>query len=207
LWDECPRCFYKKVVLKQVRPRLPFPKVFGRIDRAMKDFCLGERADELVPGAPQGVIGSPDRWAKSKRLLVGTPTPLVIRGRVDVLVHCDDQTTGVIDLKAVETNDLHAAIYSRQLHAYATALEHPASGRPLEVSSLGLLCFSPADFEADGEQAGLLGSLSWTEVPRDDDAFVSFLADVASVLDAPEPPPVAQGCPWCSWRIAPEVAA
>ena len=48
LWEECPRCFYKKVVLKQRRPQTPFPKVFGAIDRAMKDFYLGERAEILA---------------------------------------------------------------------------------------------------------------------------------------------------------------
>jgi len=64
LWDECRRCFYNKVVLRQARPRGPFPKVFGAIDRAMKDFCLGEQAEALVPGMP-GVIGHGDRWVKS----------------------------------------------------------------------------------------------------------------------------------------------
>ena len=48
LWDECPRCFYLKVVRKQGRPRTPFPKVFGTIDRAMKSFYMGQRAESLA---------------------------------------------------------------------------------------------------------------------------------------------------------------
>ena len=199
LWAECRACFYRKIVLRQTRPRSPFPKVFGVIDRAMKDFCLGERGDKLADGGPPGVIGSPNRWVKSAPLLVGTPTPIVIRGLVDVLVDCDDSTTGVIDLKTAETNDAHTALYGRQLHAYATALEHPSSGRPLEVSALGLLCFSPSDFDANGERAALFGRLKWTEIPRDDAAFVSFLAEVGSVLDAPEPLP-GPDCEWCALR-------
>src|SRR5580704_7647297 len=64
LWDECPCCFYNKVVLKQSRPKAPFPKVFGLIDRAMKDCYLGQRAEELVPGMGPGVIMGGDRWVK-----------------------------------------------------------------------------------------------------------------------------------------------
>src|SRR5580698_8346615 len=48
LWDECPRCFYNKVVLNRGRPRSPFPNVFGAIDRAMKLFFLGGRAEGLA---------------------------------------------------------------------------------------------------------------------------------------------------------------
>jgi len=103
LWDESPRCFYKKVVLKQGRPRTPFPKVFSMIDRAMKDFYVGERAEELAEGAPAGVIGSPDRWVKSAPLLIpGCTSQLVIRGRLDALVACDDDTACVIDFKTAE---------------------------------------------------------------------------------------------------------
>jgi hypothetical protein len=54
LWDDCLRCFYLKVARKQSRPRSPFPSVFGRIDRAMKDHYLGERAEMVALGMPEG---------------------------------------------------------------------------------------------------------------------------------------------------------
>jgi len=65
LWDDCPRCFYQKVALGQSPPRAPFPSVFGRIDRAMKDHYLGKRAEGVAAGTPAGVIGRGDRWVKS----------------------------------------------------------------------------------------------------------------------------------------------
>ncbi len=198
LWDECPRC-YKKVVLKQPRPRTPFPKVFTLIDRAMKDFYLGERAEELAEGMPPGVIGSPDRWVKSEALaLPGCPSSVVIRGRLDALVACDDDTTGVIDFKTAEPSGNHIATYSRQLHAYAVALEHPSGGRPTSVSSLGLLCFLPDEYEAAERRAALLGEVEWIEIPRDDAAFQAFLCEVAAVLEHPEPPDGSPGCVWCA---------
>ena len=203
LWEECPRCFYKKVVLKQRRPQTPFPKVFGAIDRAMKDFYLGERADVLAPSAPAGVIGCPDRWVKSASIaLPGCPTPLVLRGRLDALVGCDDGSDGVVDFKTALPTDARIPLYGRQLHAYGWALEQPASGRLSRVSALGLLCFSPESFEAEGPRAALLGDLAWIEVPRDDEAFERLLLEVAGVLELPEPPPPAPDCPWCQGSSA-----
>ena len=60
LWDECPRCFYLKVVRKERRPHMPFPKVFGTIDRAMKAFYMGQRTVALAADMPPGVICQAD---------------------------------------------------------------------------------------------------------------------------------------------------
>jgi hypothetical protein len=203
LWEECPRCFFNKVALGERRPATPFPKVFGVIDRAMKDFYLGERADILAPGAPAGVIEWPDRWVKSAPIaLHGCDRPVVLRGRLDAVVACDDHTEAVVDFKTALPGDSHIPLYGRQLHAYGWALERPSSGRPSEVSALGFLCFAPDAFEAEGTRAALLGDLAWIGVARDDADFDAFLVEVVSVLEAPEPPEAAPGCPWCGARTA-----
>jgi len=199
LWEECPRCFYNKVALSQRRPATPFPKIFGAIDRAMKDFYLGERADLLALGAPAGVIGWPDRWVKSAPIaLPSCGRPVVLRGRLDALVACDDGTDGVVDFKTALPSDAHVPLYGHQLHAYAWSLEQPASGCPTQVSALGLLCFAPDAFEAEGARAALCGDLVWIGVPRDDHGFEAFLTEVISVLEALEPPPPNPSCNWCS---------
>jgi len=199
LWDDCPRCFYLKVARKQPRPRSPFPSVFGRIDRAMKDFYLGERAEIAARGMPEGVIGGGDRWVKSAPLVVpGSSRTCLIRGRVDVLVDCDDGTTGVVDFKTTVPKPDHIATYGRQLHAYAMALEHPSSEGPEEVSSLGLLCFLPDTYEAQDGRAGLYGDVMWIEVPKDDLGFAQFLGTVVSVLDHDDAPEPAPSCAWCA---------
>jgi hypothetical protein len=198
LWEQCPRCFYNKVALGHRRPTMPFPKVFGIIDRAMKDFYLGERAEVLAPGAPAGVIGSPNRWVKSASLaLPGCRRPVVLRGRLDALVAVDDGTDSIIDFKTAVPSEAHVPLYDRQLHAYAWALEQPASGRPSEVSALGLLCFAPDAFESDGNRAALCGDLEWIGVPRDDERFEALLMAVLTVLDSPNPPPPNPACGWC----------
>lgn len=201
LWDDCPRCFYRKVVQKQGRPRSPFPSVFGRIDRAMKEFYLGERAETVAEGLSPGVIGGGDRWVKSSPLaLPDAAHTSIIRGRLDVLVDCDDGSLGVVDFKTTVPKPDHVATYARQLHAYAWALEHPASGPPARVSSLGLLCFLPDSYEAQGSRAGLLGDIRWIPVQRDDQGFLEFLVDVMSVLAAVDPPPARSDCRWCEVR-------
>jgi hypothetical protein len=201
LWSECRCCFYEKLVLKKSRPRSPFPKVFGVIDGAMKDFYLGERAENLALGLSPGVIGGGDRWVKS-RLLVppGCSTACFIRGRVDVLLECDDGTLGVLDFKTSQPKDDHVTLYGRQLHAYALALEQPASGQPLDVSTLGLLCFVPSWYEAEGGGALVGGEVDWIEVCRDASAFLEFLGEVVRLLEQPTPPPPSPDCPWCGWK-------
>jgi hypothetical protein len=198
LFEQCKGCFYRKLVLGRRRPSTPFPKIFSTIDRAMKDFYLGRRAEKLAVGAPAGVIGSPDRWVKSIPIpVLGSDRPVVFRGRLDAMVACDDQSVGVVDFKCTLPSDSHLPLFTRQLHAYAWALEQPASGRPLHVSALGLLCFSPNTFEANGSTGALVGELSWIDVPLEDEGFDAFLTEVVSLLEA-DPPTPAPDCHWCA---------
>jgi hypothetical protein len=200
LWDECPRCFYLKVIRKERRPRMPFPKVFGTIDRAMKAFYMGQRSEAVAADMPQGVIGQSDRWVKSAGLTIpGSPVVSEIRGSLDALIQCNDGSVGVVDFKTAEPNVEHVATYSRQLHAYALALEQPASGSAAPVSALGLLCFLPNSFTS-AETAALSGEVKWFEIERDDPSFLRFLIEVASVIGEPEPPRASPTCIWCRWR-------
>jgi hypothetical protein len=200
LWDECPRCFYLKVVRKDARPRTPFPKVFGTIDRAMKSFYMGQRTDTVAADMPEGVICQADRWVKSAGLTVPrSPVVSEIRGSLDALIECDDGSVAVVDFKTAEPNAHHVATYSRQLHAYALALEQPSSGPPTQVSALGLLCFLPRSFTSS-ETAALFGEVKWMEIERDEASFLEFLIEVVAVLEEPEPPPASPTCAWCRWR-------
>jgi hypothetical protein len=183
--------------------------VFNRIDRAMKGFYQGKRSEALAEGLPPGAMVKASHWVTSGPFITpGATNPLIIRGLPDLLIDCDDGRTGVVDLKTSEPGSSNLCGYSRQLHAYAWALEHPARGRPVVVSTLGLLCFSPDAYEAHGSRAALLGDLRWLEVERDGQGFEAFLTEVAAVVERPEPPPAAADCPWCAWRgVEPSHAA
>jgi hypothetical protein len=198
LLRECPRCFFNKIVLKQTRPASPFPKVFGVIDRAMKRSYQGKRTDLLVPGAPAGVIDRLDRWVQSAPIAVpGSERALALRGRLDALVSCDDGTNGLIDFKTSAPGDAAGTRYATQLHAYALALGQPSSGRPIEISTMGLLCFAPDGFVPYGPRASLSGELQWVPIARNDKAFTALLTNIVNLLNHPNPPPAAQNCRWC----------
>jgi hypothetical protein len=130
-----------------------------------------------------------------------------IRGGLDALIHCDDDTVAVVDFKTAEPKADHAAIYSRQLHAYALALEQPSCGPAVTVSALGLLCFLPDSFGAAQETAALTGQVEWFAIERDDPAFFRFQIEVASVLEEDEPPPPSPMCSWCRWRAEDRAAS
>jgi hypothetical protein len=199
LYDECPRCFYMKVVHRRSRPRSPFPSVFGRIDAAMKDCYVGERADEVVVGLPPGIIGGSE-WVKSEELWhPGASRPIVISGQLDSTVARDDGTLAILDFKTSEPRHAHVGVYGRQLHAYTLAVEHPASGRARSVSQLGLVCFKPDWFREVGGVGMLGGEVNYVAVPVDRMGFEAFLARLARMLDDPSPPAPSPDCPWCTW--------
>ena len=57
----------------------------------------------------------------------------------------DDHSYGVIDFKTSNIKTTHVQLYSRQLRAYAYALEHPGGSLLAlsPISVLGLLSFTP----------------------------------------------------------------
>jgi PD-(D/E)XK nuclease superfamily len=197
LGDDCPCCCYLKIAPEAARPSPPFPKCL-RSDRPGHEGLLPRGAGRL-PGRRHADRSS--RWVKSSPLaLPDTAHTSIIRGRVDVLIDRDDGPLGIVDFKTAVPKLDHVATYARQLHAYAWALEHSASGPPARVSSLGLLCFLPDSYEAQGTRAGALGDIRWIPVQCGDQDFLQFLVEVVSVLEAVDPPPARSDCRWCPVR-------
>ena len=202
LWRQCPRCLVEKILKRKPRPKTAFPKVFGVIDRAMKDFYVGGRAEELIEGAPPGVIASPDRWVRSAPLFIsGCRSLCVIRGRLDLTIECDDGTLGILDLKTSHPSTKHLATYEQQLECYATALAQPARGLPACVSRLGLVMFCPDVFRTEGRRAAVAGSLQYHEVSLPGPSFCHGLAEAISALDGSSIPLPSGECPWCHWNL------
>lgn len=206
LWQECKRCFYLKVTLGFGRPRMAFPQIFGAIDRAMTACYNGRPTRAIAASMPGGTIRSGQKWVHSRPIELGVEDcTCSISGRLDSLLELDDGTWGVIDFKTSRVSGPHIPMYSRQLHAYAYALENPASGRSgLEpITKLGLLVYEPSTFEHTINQAAnLAGEVRYIDIPRNDTAFLDFLRQVLAVLSQPAPPEPAPDCPWCAYRRA-----
>lgn len=206
LWDECKRCFYLKVALGIERPKTPMPGIFTAIDGSMKEFFMGRRTEDVAPMLPPGTFAHAGKWVECAPMRPpGAARGLYVRGPFDTVIAFDDGSHALIDFKTSSQRTENVAKYARQLHAYAYALEHPASERAFalpRVERLGLLVYEPSRFKALGGAARLGGTLQWIEIAKDERAFLAFLSDVAAVLDAPAPPPAAEDCAWCRFRAA-----
>jgi CRISPR/Cas system-associated exonuclease Cas4 (RecB family) len=204
LWDECKRCFYLKYVYGITRPAAPFPAIFGTIDRLMKEYYEGRPTADLDPALPAGRVRFGEKWVESVPVtLPGHDVQCYIKGKIDTVVAFDDGSFGVVDFKTSEPKPSHVHFYSRQLHAYTYALEHPGAGKfsLSPISELGLLVVSPnaMDVTVSG-QIAYLGGVTWMEIPRDDAGFLQFLGEVLTLLEQPSPPEPGETCAYCQYR-------
>ncbi len=206
LWDECPRCFYLKVVRGFNRPWGAFPKIFTRIDNLMKDYFAGKSSKELTELLPEGVVRFADQWVTSSTINVpGHHGTCFIRGKFDSVVEFSDGSYGVVDFKTTKPRTEHVGFYSRQLHAYAYALENPAPGSFAlsPISRLGLLCVEPVLMDKSHTgQVALLGTVTWLEVPKDAGGFLTFVDRVLDLLEQPDLPDRGPNCEYCQYRDA-----
>lgn len=204
-WDECPRCFYLKVVRGIERPAMAFPKVFTRIDALMKGLFAGKPTSALDPSLPPGRVGRQGGWVTSAPIeFPGVAASCYIKGAYDSLLAFDDGSYAVVDFKTSTPSPLHIAFYGRQLSAYAFALEHPLTGslHLSPISKLGLLYLDPVDIDhgADHKRIVYGGEVTWQELPKDEAGFLGFMRGVLEVLSQPEPPPASEGCGFCAYR-------
>jgi hypothetical protein len=181
-----------------------FPGIFGRMANLTSAFYDGKLASEISPTLPPGVVKYRERFVKSARISIpGAGSQCYIYGRFDAVIEFDDGTYGIVDYKTSDARDEHTAFYSRQLSAYAYALENPApkalSLSP--VSRLGLFVVTPERFERNGsDEMVFVNRTAWMDVPRDDDAFLALLGEVVSLLDAHAPPDPSEDCEICKYR-------
>ncbi len=182
---------------------MQMPKIFNIIDKEMRKHYSRQRTEDVLPMLPPGVLDTQEISVVSVPLDVpGHKTKCVIRGRLDCLARFDDGSVAVIDFKTSERNAKHIPLYSRQLHAYALALENAAQEKtsPRPVTRLGLVIFAPHYFERkDRDSAHLSGGISWLEFPKNERAFREFLRGVFDVLERRLLPPSAPECPYCAF--------
>ncbi len=206
LWDECKRCFYLKVRHDFRRPAAPFPRIFSTIDLLMKDIYLEHSTRKISPTLPEGKTIMTGRWVTSAPVMApNQQDSCSIQGIFDTVVQFEDGSYGVVDFKTSRPKAEHVAFYSRQLQAYAYALEHPAPGKLhlAPVSRLGLLVYDPHSMSESGADGlALLGSATWLDCPLDENRFLGFLAEVMQLLSQPEPPPPGADCSYCTYRLA-----
>ena len=203
LWEGCKRCFYLKVKHNIVY-RGGFPSIFGKMANLTSDFYQDKHTSEISSELPPGKMKFKEKYVKSVPIsIAGISSQAYIRGRFDAVIEFEDGSYGVVDYKTSDAKEEHAAFYSRQLSAYAYALEHPAP-KALElspISRLGLYVITPERYERSaGEEMVFVNKTTWVEVARDDAAFLGLIGEALTVLEAPSPPEPARGCATCTYR-------
>ncbi len=204
LYDGCKHCFVMKVKYGIAQPSIPIPGVFSVIASLQKDYYSGMRLEETCPGFPPGTITYGEKWVKSLPLkLPGCQSTCYLSGRFDIVAELDDGSCAILDFKTGSPNKDKSAMYARQLHCYAYALENPAPGalKLAPVSQLGLIYFSPDRCEKLGTtRQRLEGKLECISITRNDREFFTFLAGVVTLLDGPLPQADAGKCDWCRYH-------
>ncbi|OSX75008.1 hypothetical protein BU14_0258s0013 [Porphyra umbilicalis] len=120
----------------------------------MKRYYRGRSTGAVLPAMPRGEFLCEDDDASVESVPLSVPghaSTVYFRGKLDCLVRDENDDYGVIDFKTSSV-EKSLAIYSRQLHAYAHALETPSDGSELlagRVSHMGLVVYEPRTFACD----------------------------------------------------------
>jgi len=203
LYDQCKHCFVLKVKHGVSQPSIPIPGIFSIIAGLQKNYYSDMRTEKFCPDLPPGVVKYGEKHVLSKPIhLTGCDSACYISGRFDIVATLDNGSYAVLDFKTGNPAEEKTNLYSRQLHAYAFALENPAekSIKLKPISRLGLLYFSPDNCELISVHRQVLkGNLDWVEIPRNDELFYGFLTEVVQLLDGPLPTPDPDNCNWCGF--------
>jgi len=202
-YEGCKRCFYLKVVNGIAQPSIPLPSIFSKIASLLKNHYDGKHTSELHAALPPGTVSYGEKNVRSGIIqLPNHKATCYISGRFDIVVSFDDGTYGVIDFKTSNPESDSANLYSRQLHAYAYALEHPATNALAlsPVTKLGLLYFYPESVNQQSiERLSYEAEITWIEIRKDEEDFLEFIDEVLNVLELPEAPECSPNCQWCGY--------
>jgi len=166
----------------------------------------------LHPALPPGVVHCKKEEKNSHKKtyavksspisLPGHEATCVIKGNFDIVIDFDDGSYGVVDFKTGKPDEEKPALFSRQLHAYAYALEHPAKGALSlsPISKMGLLYFYPSKTSQKSiDWLSFDAKIQWIEIKKNEQKFLNFIDEVLSVLESPEPPEPSPKCEWCKY--------
>jgi hypothetical protein len=189
------------------RPSMAFPKIFTRIDSLMKRLFEGRPTSEITPELPPGRVAMQGKWVNSAPIeFPGVQASCYIKGAFDSVLVFDDGSYAVIDFKTSSPSKQHIGFYSRQLSAYAYALEHPGEKalHLAPISKLGLLYLDPIDINhgADHRRITYDSEVTWQELPKDEGKSLEFIHGVLELLSLPEPPLAHPECGFCAYREA-----
>ncbi len=203
LYEGCRRCYYLKVVHGISQPSIPLPSIFSKIAGLLKNHYNGKDTKELHPDLPPGVVKYGEQNVRSTTIKrPARNATCFISGRFDIAIEFEDGTYGVIDFKTGNPKEEYFDLYGRQLHAYAYALENPASYalQLSPITKMGLLYFYPSKVSQQStDWLSYDAEIQWIEIDKNDQKFLKFIDDVLDLLESPALPHASANCQWCEY--------
>jgi len=196
LYEECKLCYCLKVKHGIYQPSMPMPGVFSAINTRLQTTLVNQNLQTLSPHLPEGQVTQQEGWVQSQLI---PRTNVYIKGKYDLLILRPDGTHALVDLKISQPHQDKIEKYQTQLAAYQFALEHPATGKPLTISQIGLLIFYPDTLSFTSGSALVNFPPQWLEVPQDQAGFLTFARNVDQLLSGPLPDE-SPDCKWCQYR-------
>jgi len=203
LYGECKRCFYLKIHHQISQPSIPLPAIFSKIDSLLKYYYNGKHTKELHTDLPPGIVKSFDRYITSQNFhFEYHKDTCFISGKPDSIIEFDDGTYGVIDFKTSKPKDEYSVFYSRQLNAYAYALENPGPGS-LELSPISMLdlsYFYPSKVSQESiDWLSFDSEIYLAEIKIDNQGFLAFVEEALTLLESSDYPDSSPNCYWCNY--------
>lgn len=196
LWTECKYCYYQKVKNGITYSGI-FPSMFSKINGLLQSSIMGMDISDIIQGHPPGIVTVEEGFLRSK-IIPGTT--VYLSGRFDILTKLTDGTFGLIDFK-ITTPDEEKILkkYKSQLHAYKFALENPATGTPIKISTMGAVSIHPDVMELVDGKIRFTATPAYHKVEENMDEFLYLMKEISDFLNGPEPSP-GESCSLCGYR-------
>lgn len=199
LFDECPRCYWRKANGFQ---RVSKPggnyAIGNAFDSAAKAIVKEGRGEEF--GIPYPIVSQAEKeWVCSEPI----PYPdldlqLVVRGKTDARFITDRDTVVLVDFKAGASE---IRKFFDQLMLYCLALTKPEKGAGEVIEAIGIVQWNMREAKLNLRGAPLHGQISgpvvWGELEMDWVRVYDLLERVAKVASSVAPPESGGFCEFC----------
>ena len=178
------------------RSALP-PEGLGKIHHDIHGWIYEYLKQKWIAILPRGRLIETELKIKARSTL-----GIQLWGYLDGLIELESGGYAILDLKSTQNTKWVVKNYALQLNTYAYCLENAEDGyldyQP--VKRLGLLTFSGYRFGVNSPQtAGIVGSLQWHEVTKDERVVGKAIGEVLPVLRSKTPPESSGDCEWCGY--------
>ena len=199
LFQECPRCFWRHVNQKIVRPRGPFPSLPSGIDRVLKHYFETYRTEQALPPL---IAGKLDGTLSTTPLTLGfndAQTKARLWGKLDDCVILADGRLAPLDHKtrASAPDDLSYTekYYKFQMDVYTLLLER--NGHRTSRTAYVVYYFPVPGVL----HRGFPFEVAVHKIATDPDGAYAVLAAGCRCLSGPLPAS-AETCEFCRWASA-----